>query len=419
MLHSFHRAAFAATLIAACGFASAASPAPLTLEAAQQRAIAHSRQLAGKDFAARASRDLAHAAAQLPDPVLKFGIENLPAEGPDRFSLTRDSMTMQRLGVMQELTRPEKRRLRAERFEREADKAIADKQAATAALQRETAIAWLDRYYAESIARLIDEQLEQARLAVAAADSAYRAGRGSQAELLAARSGVADMEDRASEAAVSIRNAIVMLERWTGPNAGTALGGRPDIHAIPFEPDTLESHLAGHPEIAALASEERIAAAEANLARANRKADWSVEVGYQRRGSAYEDMISFGVSIPLQWDRKNRQDRELSARLSAVEQARADRDEALRAHVAETRQLINAWQDNLSRLDRYEEELVPLARAANDALLAAYRGGKASLADVLAARRNEIDTRIKSLQLEAETARLWAQLNFLFPDTEK
>ncbi|MFX4921872.1 hypothetical protein ABTC28_19130, partial [Acinetobacter baumannii] len=45
----------------------------------------------------------------------------------------------------------------------------------------------------------------------------------------------------------------------------------------------------------------------------------------------------------------------------------------------------------------------------------AYRGGKASLAELLAARRNEIDVRQQALQLQMETARLWAQLNFLFP----
>lgn len=35
---------------------------------------------------------------------------------------------------------------------------------------------------------------------------------------------------------------------------------------------------------------------------------------------------------------------------------------------------------------------------------------------MLPARRNEIELRIEALQLEMETARLWAQLNFLFPD---
>jgi hypothetical protein len=35
--------------------------------------------------------------------------------------------------------------------------------------------------------------------------------------------------------------------------------------------------------------------------------------------------------------------------------------------------------------------------------------------DVLQARRGEIDVRVASLQLETDTARLWAQLNFLYP----
>jgi hypothetical protein len=34
---------------------------------------------------------------------------------------------------------------------------------------------------------------------------------------------------------------------------------------------------------------------------------------------------------------------------------------------------------------------------------------------VLAARRNEIDVRTQALQLEMDTARVWAQLNFLHP----
>jgi hypothetical protein len=47
------------------------------------------------------------------------------------------------------------------------------------------------------------------------------------------------------------------------------------------------------------------------LAEANKKPDWSVEVAFQQRGSAYSNMVSVGISLPFQWDQKNRQDREL------------------------------------------------------------------------------------------------------------
>ena len=51
-----------------------------------------------------------------------------------------------------------------------------------------------------------------------------------------------------------------------------------------------------------------------------------------------------------------------------------------------------------------------------EAAIAAYRGRKSDLGTVLAARRNEIDVRTQTLQLEMDTARVWAQLNFLLPD---
>jgi outer membrane protein TolC len=47
--------------------------------------------------------------------------------------------------------------------------------------------------------------------------------------------------------------------------------------------------------------------------------------------------------------------------------------------------------------------------------LAAYVAGKASLNDILLARRNSIDVQLQALQLELEVARLWAQLNFFVP----
>src|ERR1700675_3443176 len=100
---------------------------------------------------------MAVSAAQLPDPVAKLGINNLPVNGEDRFSLTRDFMTMRSVGVMQELTRIEKREARAERSESEAEKAAAEKSVTIAAIQRDSAIAWLDRYYAEAMTAVVSE----------------------------------------------------------------------------------------------------------------------------------------------------------------------------------------------------------------------------------------------------------------------
>ena len=396
--------------------AALAAEGPLTLGEAQQLAVARSRQLSAQDMAVTASREMAVAAGQLPDPILKFGIDNLPVSGSDRFSLSNDFMTMRRVGVMQEITRADKRHWRAERYERAAEKSAAEKTVAVAAIQRDTALAWLDRYYAEEMAAVIAEQAAQARLEIQAAEGAYRAGRGNQADIFAARSALVAVEDRNSEIQRRIRNAKTMLARWIGSDADVPLAGKPVIESIRLDPATLDTQLAHHPQIAVLTRQEEIAQAEMKLAEANKKSDWSVEVAFQQRGPAYSNMISVGVSLPLQWDQKNRQDRELSSKLAMVEQAKAEREEMLRTHVAETRSMINEWENGRERYARYQRELLPLASQRTEAAIAAYRGGKATLADLLAARRNEIDVRLQALQLQMDTARLWAQLNFLFPD---
>ncbi|MFZ6647801.1 TolC family protein [Undibacterium sp. TJN25] len=388
---------------------------PLSLGQAQQLAVARSRQLSAQDLAVTASREMAVAAGQLPDPVLKAGIDNLPVSGQDRGSLTNDFMTMRRIGVSQELIGADKRKLRADRYDRAADKSLAEKETAIAAVQRDTAIAWLDRYYAEQMVGLVAEQASQARLEIDAAEGAYRAGRGTQADIFAARSALALIDDRASEYQRKLRNTRIMLARWTGDIPDTVLSGQPDIDTIRLDPASLDTSLAHHPEIAVLTRQTEIAEADVRLAEANKKSDWTVEVAFQQRGPAYSNMVSVGVSLPFQWDQKNRQNRELSSRLATVEQSRAERDEMLRAHVAETRTMIEEWQSDRERITRYERELIPLSRERTQATLASYRGGKSSLSDVLAVRRSEIDLRLQALQLLADTARLWAQLNFLFP----
>jgi len=52
-------------------------------------------------------------------------------------------------------------------------------------------------------------------------------------------------------------------------------------------------------------------------------------------------------------------------------------------------------------------EVLPLATERSEATLGAYRGAKASITDVLLARRSEIEVRMQALQLEMDTARLW------------
>lgn len=387
----------------------------LSLQEAQRLAVAQSGQLLASDAAARAARDMAVAAGQLPDPVLKLGIDNLPVSGPDRLSVSRDFMTMRRIGLMQEITRSDKRQLRSERFEREAERVQAQRQLTQATIERDTTLAWLERYYAQTMRALLLQQQEETRLQEQGALVTFREGRSAQADVFAARAALIEVEDRLSQTDRQARNASLMLTRWIGDAAKRPLTGAPAWQSSALDKDLSADHLKQHPQVAVPASLLSTAETEARLAQANKRSDWTVEAAYQQRGSAYSNMVSIGVSIPLQWDQNKRQDRELAAKLALADEARANYEDALRAHEAELRGLINDWQIGKERVARYTGQMIPVAGQRAAAALTSYRTGQSDLSSVLSARREEINARLQALSLELETARLWAQLNYLAP----
>ena len=358
-------------------WAAESASLPLSLHEAQRLAAARSPQLDAQDAVARAAREMAVSAGQLPDPVLKLGIDNLPVSGSDALSLTRDFMTQRRIGFAQEFPREEKRKLKSERYERDAQRAQAQRQLALAGIQRDTALAWLERYYAQAMHALLQQQLEETRLQADDADIAFRTGRGAQANVFAARAALIELQDRLSQLERQTRSADLQLVRWIGADANRPLAGQPAWQSSTLDLPLSSGQLSQYPRLAVLAAQVDAAETEARLAQANTSADWTVEAAYQQRGPAFSNMVSIGVSIPLQWDQKNRQNREIAA---------------------------------------YTTQLIPVAGQRSEAALTAYRIGKSDLASALAARREEINTRIQALTLELETARLWAQLNYLTPD---
>ena len=410
----FRAAAFA--LVAAAAIPSWAAD-PLSLEQALRIAVSRSPQLQAQQALAIAARGQAVAAGQLPDPVLKLGIDNLPVDGPDRGSLSRDFMTMRRIGIMQDIPRAEKRQIRAEKFELEAERIQAQRQQTLAGVQQGTALAWLDRYYAQAQRDLLLQQLDETRLQVQAADVAFRTGRASQADVFAARAAIIVLQDRLSQIDRQSRSAGLMLARWVGSDVAERPSAGPPIwQSTPLQGAVLSEHLKRHPDLQLIRAEIDAAETDARLAQANKKADISVEASYAQRGPAFSNMLSIGVSIPLQWDQKNRQDRELGAKLALVDEARARYEDMLRKNEAEIGSLFNEWQTGKDRLARFRDELIPASRQRAEATLTAYRTGKSDLAAALLARRDEIDVRIQALNLEMETARAWAQLNFLISE---
>lgn len=391
------------------------SSSVLTLEAALDAAQARSATLQAQDAATRAAREMAISAGRLPDPVLRLSVDNLPIEGPMRYSLTDDFMTMRSISLMQTFTGSEKRQARSVRYEREAEAASSVRSMQTARLRAQTARAWFDRYFQDQMQGLLQRQREEASRVSEAVESAYRGGRSSQADVLAAHTAIARIDDRLHEVRAELTNAKALLQRWVGESASKPLGIPPRIDSTRLAKHQLSHEIDQHPDIAVMNARERVALAEADVAGQEKNADWSWSLMYSKRGNRFGDMVSLGVSIPLQWDQGRKQDRELAARLERVEQVRSEREEMRRAHLFEVQRLLANWRSNLTRLEDYDKTLIPLAAERVQAIEAAFRGNKAPLAAVLDAQRMVIDTRLERLRIEKQTAAWWAELEYLIP----
>lgn len=395
--------------------ATSQSIVPLSIEETVALANTRAGDAESSRGAIEAATQMAVAAGQLPDPVLKLGINNVPVNGADQFSVSRDFMTMRSISVMQEFTRADKRRAKAARFEAETDAAEAQRAVSMANVQRNAVGAWLDRWYAEQTRTLLGHHGHPLELALQAATAAYRSGRGTRADVLAMELEIQKLDDRLDENRAAVASSTVALERWVGSAASRPLSGRPRLD-IPQPVEQLaHGELDAVPEITAAQREVGLAESEIRAAVQAKKPDVTVELMYSQRGSAFSNMGSVNVSFPLPWDQGNRQDREVAARLAQAQAARA-KSEILRR---DTQAMVGAklaeLQRNLERLKRYDEKTLPLASAQADAALTAYRANTGSLLAVAEANHRAIDTELERLALEAKTAKLWADLTFLVP----
>ncbi len=388
----------------------------LSLIEAQRIAVGDAPQIDAQSAALRAAQQASVGAGEQSDPKLIAGIENVPTDGADRFNLTREGMTMRKIGIMQDFTRSEKLQLRGDRASAEVQKEAAILTLTRLNLRRDVSLAWIERYFAERQLDLLKELSRESELQVTAAQAMLAGGKGQAADPFAARLSVAQLADRATEAERNIARAQANLARWIGAAARRPLDSAPAFDQLAHGHQELTSNLEQHPHLAMYAPMQAMAASEMKLADAAKHPDWSLEVAFAQRGPAYTNMLSIGVRIDLPIFQSRRQDPAVASKLAMVEQVRAQAEDAKRAHAADIETMLADWNAAKARLQRYDAELLPLAHERTAVALASYRGGKGDLAPVLEARKSEIETRMNHLMARSDLARAWTQLNFLLAD---
>jgi outer membrane protein TolC len=386
---------------------------PLSLEEAVGRALQSAPQVSARAANLQALQSLATSAGRLPDPELVIGVDNLPVSGPDAYSTTQDFMTMRKVGVMQAFPAATKRKLQSERAAAEADVAQAELLESRLAVARDVAQAWIRRATAEASLDELRALETDVELQASAARATVAAGRSSTAEALAAQAAAAQFHARLLRVKSEARQATFELARWLDADADRPLAAMPSLDELPAPPSALLASVDEHGSLLTFESQIAAARLDVDLAKAERRPDWSAELAFAKRGPEFSDMVSLEFRVGLPLFTKYRQDPQVSARHAELRQLEAEREAELRMHTAEIHQVLTQWEELGERVRQYEQELLPLAHERSRAALASYRAGRGELRLALEAYEQESEFIIERAELLNERGAAWAYLRYL------
>ncbi|MHC8322455.1 TolC family protein [Pseudomonas sp. GB2N2] len=405
-------AGLAASVLALPGFSAA-----LTLDEALQLAENNAPSLTAQDAKIQAASSAAIPAGELPDPKLLLGVQNYPIGGPDRWSVDQDFMTMQMVGVRQEMPNSDKRKARIEVADAAVDRAAAERRVERLKVRQSTALAWISSYSVERKDALFQDFYKDNRLLTDTVRAQIAGGRAQPADAVTPKQEAAQLAEQQDDLILQRAQARAALKRWIGSAASDKpVGSLPEW---PVDTSGYAHKLQHHPELAAFAPMTREAQAKVREAVSEKQSDWSWELDYQHRGREFGDMVSVQFSWDLPLFPDSRQNPKIAAKQAELSQLEAEREALSREH---TQQLENELADyeRLNRaVRRNQESLLPLAKEKVELSMASYRSGKGDLNAVVAARRELIEARLKQIDVEEQRALTSARLYFAYGESSQ
>jgi len=324
-------------------------------------------------------------ARSLDDPILSVDLFNVP----QTFNVTQTQNSI--FGLSQNLPFPGKLGLKGDVASRSADMT----EQAVHAKERELIVrlkqAYYDLFLAQKAVQIHHEQVELLRQFVEIANAKFRAGKGSQADVLKAQVELSLLFQQLPVLEQRRETAEAMLNTLLDRDPASPLGMAQEPSQLPFEKPLDDLHrlaLNDRPELKA--AELDVQRNEQSHALAQRQYYPDFNVAFKRFQN-FQANDGFGVyaamSIPFAFWTKPKYDAGVQEAAAAVAVARAQQ------HTLEnlTRFQINDLLAKLRATDQvatlYRTTILPQAEQSLEAARSGYRAGKAGLLDLIDTQR--------------------------------
>ena len=381
----------------------------LTVQQAVALASSDQPSVAAYQSEAVASEQAAIAAGSLPDPVVSAGVQNYPVTGLHAPSPSKDEMTMYTIGVMREQVRRSEREADAARLRSEAAVSRFQGSARQRTIQRDVMKAWANAVEGRAKQKLLDRVISDLKTGQKIMEAGVPTGASSPALALEAQAEVSLAEGELADAKGAEERARGELRRWIGAAAD---GPLPDYIPRIDLPAGVVPDFNAHPEVLVANAEETAAHRQADVARAQRRPNisWSAMIGFR---PSYGEMASLQVSIPLQINRSNLQDRRVTEAEARADAALLRAEDTKRELAGQYSQALADYRSADARMAELSGHAIPSLEASFKSAQARYAGGQSSLDLPLTIVRRYVEANMQLVEQQGAKARAAADLIYL------
>jgi cobalt-zinc-cadmium efflux system outer membrane protein len=402
MLHpEFVRKSAAALsiLLLLASFATAQTPARISLEQAIDLALAHSHTLKATRTQIQQSQAQEITASLRPNPTLVWDALFLPTFTAQDFTLNSLSNNQQfDIGVSYLFERGGKRQRRTDAA-RDAT-AVTRYQVSDSerTLTFSVAQQFIAAQLAQSVLDFAIKDLESFGQTVKISEDRYKAGDISEADLLKIKLQLLQFQTDVSGAQVAKVQALASLRQLLGYDAVPAdyeVEGELSYQALPVSFDDLRLRaLRLRPDLLAALQSVRAAQSQIALAKANRKVDLTTTVSYSHVADLSSLSASFSIPLPI-FDRNQG---EIARTGFALTQSQENAQAASDIVLTDVRNNYEAFSTNQKVVQLYLSGYLKQAEDSRNISEYAYKRGAASLLDFLDAERSYRSTQLSYRQ---------------------
>ena len=323
-------------------------------------------------------------AGALEDPMLEAGLLNVPITP---WRLNREDMTMKMLGLSQKLPYPGKRALREQLAAKDAQTLDYGLRESRNRVAREVKLAYYDLALTDETVRLLKNNRQILEQFLHIAESRYGVGQAAQAEVFRAQTQLGRMSEELlrMERERPVTEAELMRLLGRRGNALPISVELPGLRETALNVEALQqAALSERPQLLGLQSVIERGSKALDLARKEAQPDFDLRFSYGQRekdlaGMRREDLFSLTVAMNLPVWREDKIEPRIAEaqalREQALEMLQAQQNEVL----ARLRQQVALTEQSRKSVHLYETAILPQARLAVEAALAAYQVSRVDL----------------------------------------